>query len=212
MGIQIEFSCEQLERVEKLLYGIPKAAQQVTARALNRGLEAAKTEASRQIRQRYAISTGNLNKYQSVKIQKASAGGEGYIQFAGQKIPLFRFQTSPSARTYVGEKIPVMVDPTNKIWRMVYKNAGVSAMDSRESGMTERPPAFIATFKSGHTGLFKRTGDYTDTGNSKIEEYWGYSAADMLDYEPAREAVMEKTQETVNNRLEHEIGRILSQY
>jgi hypothetical protein len=209
--MQIQISVEQLERVEKLLYGIPGAIPTAEANAFNRGMEAAKTEAKRQIQQRYAITQGNLGKYNKTKIQRASAGGtEAYIEFRGPKVPLYKYTPAPKSRTYVAERIPVMIHGVG--WRNVFKSGDVSAMDSRESGMVARPAGFIATFKSGHTGIFKRTGGSTSTGNAKIKEYWGYSVADMLDYEPAREAIQKKTEETVNKRLEHEITRILSRY
>ena len=209
--MRISISCEQLERMEKLLHGIPGAIPKAEANAFNRGLEAGKAEANRQIRQRYAISSGNLSKYEKIKIQRASAGGtEGYIEFRGPKIPLFKFTPSPKSRTYVNERIPVMIHGVG--WRNIYKSGAVSAMDSKESGMRARPIGFIATFKSGHTGIFKRTGEETESGKTQIEEYWGYSVADMMDYEPARKAVEDKVSETVNKRLEHEISRILSQY
>ena len=210
--MRIEISCEQLERVEKILHGIPGAAEKATGRALNRGLSTAKSEASRQIRQRYAIASGKLGKYQKVKLKQAGESGEGSIEFSGPKIPLYQFTVRPGARSYLPERIAVPINAESNIWRIVFKNADVSAMDSKESGMQKRGRGFIATFQSGHTGIFKRTGGTTSGGKAKIEEYWGYAVADMLDYEPAKEAIAEKVQETVNKRLEHEIGRVLDQY
>ena len=85
-------------------------------------------------------------------------------------------------------------------------------MDAKESGYKSGKTWFIATFSSGHTGIFTRTGGDTANGRAKIEEIWGFSVADMLDYEPAKEAVGKRIEEVVGQRLEHEIGRLLSRY
>lgn len=217
--MRIEITCEQLQRAEKLLHGIPNAVPKATANAMNRGLDTLRAESSRQIRKRYAISSGSVKKYQRVTLKRAAGAGDNTasIEFAGKKIPLYQFRPSAKTRTYTPQKIPVRIFGTGgnageAVWRLVNKNAGISAMDIKESGMQARPKAFIATFRSGHTGLFKRTGKQTGTGNGEIKEYWGPGVADMLDYEPAKQEIAEKVQETVNKRMEHEIGRILSRY
>lgn len=214
MAVRIDLSIQQMERVEKLLYGIPNGVASAETAAFNRGLKAGKTEANRQIRQRYAISAGNVSKYSKVKLRKSSGGSDAEIEFSGPKIPLFKFKPAPSSRTYVGKKIPVLIrgDGEDALWRMVFKNSRVRGMDAKASGFKSGDKWFIATFASGHTGIFKRTGGTTSGGKAKIEEVWGFAVADMLDYEPAKEAVAEKIQEVVGKRLEHEIGRILSRY
>lgn len=210
--MRIEITCEQLSRAEKLLHGIPDAVPKVTANAMNRGIQTLEAEANRQIRKRYAISPKNMRKYQKRTKKRAvwNGGSTASIEISGPKIPLHKYTANPSVRTYTTEKTPVEIE--DAVWKIVNKHAKVSAMDSKESGMVARPAAFIATFKSGHTGIFKRAGGRTGSGKEKIKEYWGYSVAEMLDYEPAKLEIAEKVQETVNKRLEHEIGRILSSY
>ena len=216
MGIRLELSIEQLDRVEKLLYGIPNGVEMAESNAFNRGLTAGKTEANKQIRQRYAISSGNVNANSKVTLRRSSGGGNAAIEFSGSKIPLYKFKPSPASRTYVGEKIPVPVrgdgDGEDAVWRMVFKNAKVKGMDAKASGFKSGKNWFIANFSSGHTGIFKRTGGNTTGGRAVIEEVWGFAVADMLDYEPAREAVEKRIEEVVGQRLEHEIGRLLSRY
>ena len=176
MGIRLEMSCEQLSRVEKLLYGIPNGVATAESNAFNR--------------QRYAISAGNVSKYQKVTMRKSSGGSEAAIEFSGPKIPIYKFKPSPASRTYVGEKIPIPIsgEGEDAVWRMVFKNGKVKAMDAKASGFKSGHNWFIANFPSGHTGIFKRTGGTTSNGKPKIEEVWGFAVADMLDYEPAKEA------------------------
>lgn len=217
MGIRLEMSCEQLSRVEKLLYGIPNGASTAISNAFNSGLNAAKTEARKQIQQRYAISWAQLSreKFMKVKIQKSYKAGTASIEFSGQKIPLYKYSTYPKNRTYVGEQIPVVVDRftlSNEKWRMVFKNSHVKAMDTKAKGWQHDADWFIATFSNDHTGIFSRVGIMTSGKKERIKEAFGYSVADMLDYEPAKEAVAKRVQEVVERRLEHEIGRILSRY
>lgn len=214
MSVKVELSCEQLSRVEKLLYGIPNAVETAESNAFNRGLTAGKTEANKQIRQRYAISSGMVSRFEKVTLRRSSGGGDAAIEFSGTKIPIFKFKPSPQSRSYNSKRIPVVIrgEGRDAVWRLVFKNHAVKAMDIKGTGYHTGPKWFIANFKSGHTGIFKRTGEITSGNKPEIREIWGPSVADMLDYEPAKEAVAERVQEIVNQRLEHEIGRILSRY
>lgn len=216
MGIRLELSVEQLDRLETLLYGIPNGVNTAESNAFNRGLTAGKTEANKQIRQRYAISAGNVSANSKVTLRRSSGGGNAAIEFAGPKIPLFKFKPSPGNRSYTGTRIPVPVrgdgEDGNPVWRMVFKNTNVKGMDAKASGYKSGKNWFIANFKSGHTGIFKRTGGSTENNRAEIREIWGFAVADMLDYEPAREAVEKRVEEVVGQRLEHEIGRLLSRY
>lgn len=213
--MQIELTIQQLDRMEALLHGIPGAVKTAETNAFNRGLTAGKTEANKQIRQRYAISSGNVSQYSKATLRRSSGGGNAAIEFSGPKIPIYKYKPSPATRTYVGQYIPVVISEPkgdDPMWRMVFKNAKVSAMDAKESGYKSGTNWFIANFQSGHTGVFKRTGKAKDSGKPEIEEIWGFAVADMLDYDPAKEAVAERIEEVVNDRIEHEIGRILSRY
>ena len=217
MGSRIGLSIEQMDRAEKLLYGIPDGLKTAESNAFNRGLTAGKTEASKQIRQRYAISAGNVKKYQNEpRLQRSSGGGDAAIVFSGPKVPLFRFKPSPGNRSYTSTRIPVPVrgdgEDGDPVWRMVFKNTNVKGMDAKASGYKSGKNWFIANFKSGHPGIFKRTGGSTENNRAEIQEIWGFAVADMLDYEPAREAVKKRVEEVVGQRLEHEIGRLLSRY
>lgn len=203
--LKLEVEIEGVERAEKLLHGIDGAKDQAVRRAFNRGTKKARTEAKREATKRYAITQGNIMKYSKVTLTP-SDGSTAKIEFSGQKIPLYRFTTRPKNRTYTGEKIVLMFRDGQT--HAVFKNKPVSAMDAKATGFREEKNSFIATMQTGHTGLFKRLGQ----DRYPIKEEWGFALADMLDYEPARESIMEKTAEEVNKQLEHEIGRILGRY
>lgn len=203
-GIVVSIRRDQVEHVNSVLRSAPEKALTVYRRAFGRGLDAARVQASKEIRQRYDISDGNLRTYQNItsKVETAADGVVGYINFASAKIPLYRFHPSPAQRKYTTRYV-------NKIggWRVT---TDISAADTR-GAMLRRTTAFIATFQSGHTGIFSRTGEKTASGKPKLREWYGYSVKDMLDYPEAREAIQERAAEIVQNRIDHELLRALDE-
>lgn len=202
-GIDIQLDQRQVEHVNTILYEVPDKSRTVFRNAILRGMVAAKTQAKKEIKQRYDITTGNLRTYETMKerVFDFNDGVVGHLSFSGGKIPLFRFHPSRrvDARTgrfankkKSGFKVPKKLSAADLIGKM-----------------QPRPAGFIATFASGHTGIFKRMGSKTRTGKYKIEEYWGFSVADMLDYPEARENVQERAEEIVGRRIDHELMRIL---
>ena len=204
-GVMVSIDHRKVEHINKLLQAAPEKALTVYRRAIQRGLEAARVRASREIRERYAISEGNLRTYRNIRssVDATTDGVAGFISFAGAKIPLYRFHPSPKDRKYTNRYV-------NKVagWRIT---TDVSAEDAKESGMVRRSTAFIATFPSGHTGMFTRTGGKTSGGKEKLRELYGFSVADMLDYEPAREAIQARAAQVIEDRLDHELMRALEE-
>ena len=66
--------------------------------------------------------------------------------------------------------------------------------------------AFIAKMKSGHIGIFERI----TSKRFPIEEKMGLSAAQMVKNEVIMEKLTQEAQEKVDERLKHEIDRILN--
>lgn len=206
-GVSVEIDREQIRHVNALLQSAPEKALVVYKRAIQRGLSAGRVQANKEIRERYDISNANLNNKgghsystYSEKVMEDGGGVVGYIHFAGAKIPLYRFHPQPKTRTYTTRYVNGYGG-----WRVT---TDVSAADVRGQ-MIRRRTAFIATMPSGHTGIWKRTGKRTASGKPEIEEFWGFSVQDMLDYEPARDAVQERMAEIVAKRIDHELFREL---
>lgn len=209
--VNIEIDPKQIDHVNKLLYTMPDKARTVYRNAINRGLTAAKTQGRKEIKERYYITSGRMKKYEHITMRKAEQTGSdvtGEIQFAGGKIPLYKFRVSPKERRYTSRYANGRYG-----WRITGK---VSAGDIRANGMVRREPAFIAEFKSHHKGIFYRTGEKTNIGKpkkyqkDKLHEYYGPSVSDMLDYEEARDAILERAGEVVEKRIDHELWRVLS--
>ena len=222
-SVSVEIDQEQIARVNSLLQSAPQKAMTVYKRAIGRALKAGRTQANKEIRERYDIPLASLrdehtyNTYHE-KIQEDGGAVIGYINFAGSKIPLYRFHPNPKTRQYTTRYVNGRGG-----WRVT---TDVSAADVKGQ-MIRRRTAFIATFPSGHTGIFYRTGDetYSGTYNKElniqhkpvgtgvkkphIHELWGFSVKDMLDYPEARENIQNRMAEIIEKRIEHELSRAL---
>ena len=203
VDIQVRIDEEQIRRVNAVLYNMPGKTTALFRGAIQRGLTAGRKKAYDEAKERYDIKEGKRKVYETVTIHyPQTLGGEviGDISFSGRKIPLYKFHPEPDYRVTTDELARVMKGGE---WRTYRKTGPVSAADVM-GGMRARPEGFIATFQSGHTGIFKRTGGKTSGGKEKIEEYWGFSIKDMLDYEPARKAILEPICQSLMNRMNTE--------
>ncbi len=198
----IEISVEDMKKAQKLLAGIPKGAERAFSNAINRGLSHTRTQAFKEAKSVYAVKQSQLNGATVTRMQKASAGSlTGYIEFSGVKIPLYQFNVSHSGS---GKKV-----------RAGLKKGSWTAFDH----------AFVAQMKSGHIGIFERTGKQgiedrlnrqkvkkPNRHTEKISEIMGLSGAQMVGNEEIVEKLTKAAQEKVNERVEHEINRILNGY
>lgn len=183
----IEITSETIERTQTLMAGIPKGAERALSSAINRGLSHTKTQAFKQVKTVYAVKQSALNEATTTKAQRASTGNlAGYISFSGVKIPLYKFQVTPKA------------PGTGKKVRAGVMKGGGATFDN----------AFIAEMKSGHIGIFERI----TSKRLPIEEKMGLSAAQMVKNEVIMDQLTKEAQEKVDERLKHEIDRILNGY
>jgi len=181
----IEISVEEMQKAQKLLAGIPKGTERAFSSAINRGLSYAKTQALREVRQVYAVKQSQFNNATVTRVQNASAGRlTGYIAFSGVKIPLYQFNVSHSSG---GKKV----------------RAGL-----KKGSWTAFEHAFVAQMQNGHIGIFERVGNE----RIPIEEIMGLSGAQMVGNGEIVEKLTKAVQEKVNERVEHEINRILNGY
>lgn len=182
----IEITSETIERTQTLLAGIPKGAERAFSNAINRAVTYSKTKAFKEVRKVYTVKQSDLNSKTSTKVQKASTGNlAGYVSFSGVKLPLYKFQVTPKAPRK-GEKV-----------RAAVMKGGGATFDS----------AFIANLGSG-MGVFERI----TSRRYPTEEIMGLSAGQMVQNEVIIEQLEKEAQEKVDERLKHEIDRILNGY
>ncbi len=200
----IEITSDTIERVETLLAGVPKGAERAFSNAMNRGVTHLKSQSFKEVRKVYAVKQGDLQAATKTRVRKATTGNlVGEVNFSSVKIPLYKFNVSP-------------------------KNPGTGKVVQAGQLIGSKTPfedAFIAKMGSGHVGIFERTGEQgikarlakakSKSGNKhteKIEEKMGLSASQMIENEHIIDGLIDEAQQTVDERLKHEIDRILNGY
>lgn len=182
----IEITQETKDRVATILEGIPRGAERAFSNAINRALAVAKTQAYKGVMQEYAIKRSVISEYTKETIKQASSGDVcGTLIFSGRQIPLYKYKpTNPKQA------------PSRK---MVY--GGQKSKQALEH-------AFVTSFQSGHVGIFERVGK----NKYPVRELMGSSMRSMVSNAVVIEKVYNKAQEKLDERLEHEISRLLAGY
>ena len=171
-----------LERAAKLLAGIPDGIQKASLHALKRAGERAKTEAGRFVAEEYVITKGGFMKNVTVTTDIKGGGGGSVglnINFRGTVIPLTEFNVKVS------------------------RGGGVTAQVKRGGGGTISS-AFAARVY-GPMRIWERVGKK----RLPVEQKFGPSTAQMMGNETIVNAMTEVIKETFDERLEHEVWRLL---
>lgn len=180
----IELTAEQIDRAERLLERIPGAAPKAMARAINRATESARTEAARKVRALYYITQKDVTS--TIKIYKASPSDlSAMVLSRGNLIALTKFRVTPKK-------------PQPKRRREI-----IVRVKRGGGGVVKK--AFVARMKSGHIGVFKRAGER----RYPIDQMYGPSIPEMLGNSSVTGWVEEKARERLDQRLDHEINRLL---
>jgi len=172
---------EQLDRYSKLLAGIPDGLERAQFNAMKRAGERAKTHAGRFAAARYEISKGGFDRYTQVK---SAAGGTASISitFCGEVIPLKQFTVRSSA-------------------------AGVYAKVKNGGNIISRSFFGYASHgKSMGGNVFRRVG----ASRLPIKKLFGPAGPSMLKDEQVQEEMHELITETYEERMEHEVLRLMN--
>lgn len=105
----------------------------------------------------------------------------GEVSVTGSPIRLFKFRVTPTS-------------PRREIVTASVKRARKSL-----------PHAFVQQMSNGHIGIFEREG----RERYKIKQLYSVSAAQMAGNEEVLESAMERASIVFDERLSHEIGRLL---
>ena len=201
-----------IERARKLLAGIPGGAEKAIRAALERAASHLRTNAEKEVRKKYDITAANLRSEKNVSIRYVYSGGSvsAYVNFSGRKIPLYRFGgASPKEPTKDQSRGKVMVI-INGEKRAAYPSVAASGHQLKSTGVTRFDNAFTARMKSGHVGIFERTGAATSTGSDQIRELMGSSFPQMLGNEEVSEELSKAAYEKFEERLDHEILAVMN--
>lgn len=185
----IEVSEQTINRIHAILAGAENADKKVLKPAMARALMAGKAESKRQAVSVYHIKPGEFNKksYISYKGVKHHAEGEmiGEIEFAGSPIPLSKYKITPT--TPVKGKTAAAA--------VLKKNAPIP--------FDRKNDVHILQMESGHIGIYKGE-------NGRLKELYAPSTPKMIENEEVRLRIEERVNEVLNQRIEHEIERLLN--
>lgn len=178
----IQFDENQLRRAQEILRHVPNKIPQAVASAINRATESARTAAVKKAREDYIIQAGRVR--ETIDISKASSSNlSARVRARGRPRALTYFKTNPKAP----KKMP--------------RGSQLFAQVKRSGGGTIKG-AFVAKMRSGHVGVFNRSG-------SRLVQRYGPSVPQMLESQTVSKFVQNKAVEVLDKRLEHEINRIL---
>ena len=180
----IEVREEQFERAKLVLSNVPKGIERAMASAINRAAQSGRTEAVKKVRERYIVKASTVR--EPLKIERASSSSPiAILRAVGRVIPLSKFKIRPSKPT-PGRSKPVTAT--------VIKGKGGTI-----------PKAFVARMPTGHVGVYRRKG----RPRLPIMELYGPSVPQMIGNEEVMRALEEKAQQTLDERMEHDITRLL---
>ena len=193
--IKVDAVDQGIARMQRSLDALGgKAAAQAIARALNRSLQAARTEASRQARQAYTAPRAKL--FDSISVSRATQSAlEGVLEVLGVPgVSLIHFQARPN------QPQPPKARPRQGVTARVKRTGTRRVYMGREGG--SKP--FIMRKKQGGYGVFVR-----HRGN-KFEMLFGPSPVQALQRQDTQEKIMDRVAEVFEPRLRHEIDVLLA--
>lgn len=200
-----------VERAKALLTGIPNGLERAMKAAMSRTVQRLRSESNRAIQEKYDISDAGIRTEKNVRVRYSYQNGvQATVTFSGRKIPLYRFGGSspkvPTQDIAAGRK-PVMVKGA---WTMQYQGLPASGHQFRDTSPTEFQDAFVAQMKSGHIGIFERTGGSTSEGSDAIREVMGSSVAQMVGKQQVAEKLTEGAYQTFETEMDKAVYRILT--
>lgn len=210
-AIQVEIlGQESMERAAKLLAGISNGVDRAVKGAMPRAVSHLRSNSSKAVRERYAISAKNIRTDENVTVTYSYQNGvQAFVRFAGSKIPLFRYDGASPKRPAV-DKERLLAAKIAGHWAMAHPGIAASGHQLIGTSPTRFQNAFVAQMDSGHIGIFERTGGESASGGDAIRELMGSSVPQMLGSREVEERLSKETADKFQERIEHEISRLLN--
>lgn len=171
-----------LDRANRLLAGIPNGTWKAAHSALTRAAGKAKTEAGRFAAEEYAITKGTF--MANVRIKSKLKGDSGGV--------------ASVSVLYAGQVLPLLT------FRTRYSRGGGITTTVKRGGGGVLAHAFIADI--GGLSVYERVGKE----RFPLEKKYGPSTAHMMQDETVTENMSRLVEQTFNQRIEHEITRLLN--
>lgn len=208
---------DALAWAERMLEGIPNGIEKALHSAINRASAHLRSASAKAVRERYAISAANVRAEETVTVAYTYQNGvQAYVHFAGNRIPLYRFDgASPAQPTYDTSRwtpvmIGVLANREGK-WRMVHPGVAAYGHVLKSTSPRKFENAFVAKMGStGHTGIFERTGGMTSSNLDEIEELFGPSVPQMLGSREVAEKLAGEAVESFEKNLDQYVYALLN--
>lgn len=189
-----------VDEIEKKLSEITDKSQLVMMRAMNRTVSTITTSVKKEVSARYFVSQKNVAK--TLHIEKSTTGNlTASVISEGSKLGLEKFKVSPLR--------PVKLSKNGKRTPGVYKAAikkagGLKPLTGKNIiGRKNKP--FVAIMSNGHTGVFFR-----ETWDAyPIKSIMGPAVPQLAGKKEVMEKVNKQANETLQKRIEHELGRVM---
>ena len=148
-----------IERAKALLAGIQGGVDKAMKASMSRTVDRLRRESNQAIREKYDITDAGIRAEKNVRVRYSYQNGvQATVTFSGRKIPLYRlggaYPKVPTQDIAAGRK-PVMVKGA---WTMQYQGVAARGHQFQDTSPTQFMDAFVAQMKSGHIGIFERTG------------------------------------------------------
>ncbi|MCI9509560.1 MAG: hypothetical protein HFF10_07445 [Angelakisella sp.] len=209
--IQVEAAGQEtLDRATRMLAGIDGGIEKAVQGAMSRAVAHLRANSTKAIRERYAISAANLRAEENIRVRYTYQGGvQAFVTFAGYKIPLYRYDGAAPAQPTQDTSEWAMAMVAGK-WRRVHPSIAASGHQLKGTPPQQFQDAFTARMKSGHVGIFERTGGSAESGGDAIKELMGSSVPQMLGSPEVSEKLAQESMDKFEERLDHEVLRILN--
>lgn len=210
MSVTIELGgYEAVERAKALLDGVPGGIDRAVKTAMSRAVQRTRSGSDKAVREKFDIKPANDDKRVTVRYTYQN-GIQATVNFSGHKIPLIRFGgASPRVPTQdiAAGKKPVM---RKGVWTMQYQGVPASGHQFNDTSPTQFNDAFVARMKSGHVGIFERTGGVTSEGSDAIQQLMGDSYAQMVEKQEVTEKLSDEAGRAFEAELDKAVYRILT--
>lgn len=174
---------ERLKKARNMLIGFEDEIPKVVSRAINRAIENARANVVREVRDHYNIKAKDIRT--TLKISRSNSKNlAAVISSRGAPLPTMAFKVRPG--TVNGRRrTPLTV--------------------SVKKGQSENlDRAFIATL-GGSKGVYERIGG----PRLPIRQLYGPSVPQMIGNEEIIKQIADQARKTLDDRLDHEINRVL---
>lgn len=183
----IVVDASSIERAQKLLQGLPGAAEKVADSAIRRSMKGAKADAAKEVANRYFVTQKEVKSTVSVRVSRMAAE----LLSTGRVTGLYKYKTKPSS-------------PEGQLSYTRRKKYLYANVVKGEGGTVAH--AFVAKMASGHTGVFQRRPD------GSLRELYGPSIPQAMTRQEVSDLITQGIEKRLAKNVDHEVNAFLMGY